>query len=144
MDSSAQLMAQTENLFIEVELREKDIPQFNTRSSAIDGPRVSKASTKEDGVVFLRNNHGIAGRIYFNADPSIVSQLAMFGYKAVEGAATSARGHWRGEYRYRVDSNEFLFKLIRNGFALGAWPKIKKIQMVAAPEAVQTVAGPTL
>lgn len=121
MDCSAELIAQVDSLFIEAELRERDLLSFSKRNMNEGGNRVT-ADT--EGVMFLKN-HGLECRIYFNADDFVVSQLAMLGYVPTVDKRDDPvkRGTWRGEYRYRIDSNAFYFLLVRNGFHLGAWPR---------------------
>lgn len=120
MDSSAELMALSDGLFIEVELREKDVPDFNKKSLSLGGEYLT-TTTGKDGVVFLRN-HGTACRIYFNGE-EVAKQLEMFGFIAIDRQKEPVRrGEWRKEYRYRLDSNAFFWKLVRNGFHIGRWP----------------------
>lgn len=116
MDASAELMALTDGLFLEVELRERDLPKFSRRVEAEGGPSLHKAS---EGVMVRSGLQGPNPRVYFNAEPEVVAQLAMFGYMAKEG---DERGEWRKEYRYRIDNTGFFLKLVRNGYKLGSWP----------------------
>lgn len=119
MDTTAELISQVDDLFIEVELRERDLDTFKKKVADEGGQWVTKAT---EGVLFQKNR-GTCCRIYFNANESIVDQLAMFGYFPVDKVKDKEkRGEWRGHFRYRLDSNSFFFKLVRNGFRLGAWP----------------------
>ena len=118
MDCTAELLQKCQSLRMEVELAERDIGDFSQKYNAAGGPPVSKVS---EGVIIRKSGKrwGATGRIYFNADQSVVDQLLMLGYRAMEGNAASERGHWNPEYRWRLDSNHLLFLLVRNGFRLG-------------------------
>jgi len=119
MDPSAELIAQVDELFIEVELRPKDLQTFSQKNMRAGGGPLNENT---EGVLVRKGLQGPNVRIYWNGPDSIADQLAMFELIASDGKTEERRGHWRKEYRWRLDSNAFYFKLVRNGFKLGRWP----------------------
>lgn len=118
MEPSAELFAQVDNMLIEVEMPNKDLKNFAWKYNMAGCGILPKTH------VLLRDTmQGNGIRIYFNADESIVKQLAMFGYKMADRDSDKCRGHWHTEFRYRLDSNTLFWKLARNGFRLGYWPR---------------------
>ena len=118
MDASAEIFAQVDNMLCEVEMPSKCLESFKWEYNKAGCGFVPMEH------VILRESKGtgINCRIYFNADDFLVKQLAMFGFSPTDRDTDKARGTWRNEYRFRLDSNELFWKLTRNGFKLGYWP----------------------
>lgn len=129
MDVSAEIFTQVDNMCIEVEMPTKDLAKFSWKYTSM-----SCESVPTGGPVILRDTmHGGENcRIYFNADEFLITQLAMLGYKALDGHTDKARGNWHKEYRWRLDSNHLFWILVRNGFQLGCWPVQEAAVTVAA------------
>lgn len=113
IDPSAELFKKATELYIEVEIPERDDRMFLARLGKEAG---QTAHVGQEGLL-RQHNRGYSARIYFNAPESVVKQLAMFEYIPREG---ETRGNFRPKYRYRLDSNALFWKLVRNGFTLGA------------------------
>lgn len=134
MDSSVQLMMQAEDIYIEVELPERDDKVFARKyveATCHSAPKVGEAGLSR------QNTAGHLARIYFNASEKVVNQLNMFEL-GVEIATASKRPYPRSDhsltYRYRIDSNAFFWKLARNGFLLGRWTKASGVVQVNEPK----------
>lgn len=124
MNPSCEILAKADSLFIEVEMPERDIKSFSTRYSDLGAGCVNKATPG----VLMQKNHGYNCRIYFNACDAVVQQLAMFGYVAICGDDRSPRGHRHSEYKWRLDSNSFFWKLVADGFKLGQRQAILRLE----------------
>jgi hypothetical protein len=117
MDASAELFIQVDNMYMEVEMPTKDLADFSWKYNM-----TGCGILPRDFVLLRDTQHSNCCRIYFNCDESLVNQLKMFGYKVTDRDSDMSRGHWRNEYRWRLDSNTLFWKLCRNGFRLGYWP----------------------
>lgn len=115
MDPSAEIFVQVDGLLMEVEMPSKCLDSFEWKYN-----KAACGFVPMEHVV-IRDSKGTGEncRIYFNADDFLVEQLAMFGFSPTDRDTDKARGHWRNEYRFRIDSNELFWKLTVSNSVIG-------------------------
>lgn len=99
-----------DRLMLEAEVPTQSLSDFERQYLARTG--------EKPAVCQIHNNRwGVECRIYFNAAPWIIESLQKLGYYIEDLVSMARYGSNRG-YRYRINSRELFWRLIRHGYRL--------------------------
>lgn len=103
MDMSARILSQSPvKPHLQAEAHPADAPRFTAKYRELTGGKGPS--------VFSRSQRGVAVAVYFNGTEVMAKNIEMLGYEV--------KRFQHGAWQFCVESEEFFWKMIRNGFRL--------------------------
>lgn len=103
MDISAEILRQSpDSPHLQAEVHPTDIPKFAAKYKELTGGKGPS--------VFQRSRRGVSVAVYFNGTDQMAESLEKLGH--------AVKKFQNGAYRFCVESEEFFWKMVRNGFRL--------------------------